>query len=196
MDVSHLLTRTLVRDTGLEIVHASVPLSRSTISRLIVAKMIASTKNWVPTPNRRLSRGCSDRTLGRSVFRVGRQGADRPLGDPSVCGGKGQDGRRGDQDDPRSSAVEPVGKVLPDEIADTEQSRRADPLQLGGGGFDGRGVHAARSFGSMSRRKASSRSTFSGALVTRVRFDSTAYRVTDRWTPSTWPGRAWIRNVA
>ena len=27
--VSHLLTRTLVRETGLEIVHASVPLSRS-----------------------------------------------------------------------------------------------------------------------------------------------------------------------
>ncbi len=36
--VSHLLTRTLVRDTGFEIVQASVPLSRSAMSRLIVAE--------------------------------------------------------------------------------------------------------------------------------------------------------------
>ena len=61
--VSHLLTRTLVRDTGLEIVQASVPLSRSARSRLIVAKMAARTMNWVPIAKSRLSIGRTDRTL-------------------------------------------------------------------------------------------------------------------------------------
>ena len=61
--VSHLLTRTLVRDTGLEIVQASVPLSRSATSRLIVAKIAARTMNWVPIAKSRLSIGRTDRTL-------------------------------------------------------------------------------------------------------------------------------------
>ena len=63
MAVSHLLTSTLVRDTGFEIVQASVPLSRSAMSRLIVAKITARTMNWVPIANSTLSSGCMDRTL-------------------------------------------------------------------------------------------------------------------------------------
>ena len=59
--VSHLLTRTLVRETGLEIVQARVPLSRSAMSRLIVAKMTASTLICVPIPASRLSIGTTER---------------------------------------------------------------------------------------------------------------------------------------
>src|SRR5690348_12387914 len=58
--VSHLLTRTLVRETGFETVQASVPLSRSAMSRLIVAKMTASAMNWVPIANSTLSSGSID----------------------------------------------------------------------------------------------------------------------------------------
>src|SRR3954466_12539298 len=57
VEVSHLLTRTLVRDTGFEMVQARVPLSRSPSSRLIVAKIAARTMNWVPIANIRLSSG-------------------------------------------------------------------------------------------------------------------------------------------
>src|SRR5437764_6437795 len=60
VEVSHLLTRTLVRDTGLETVQASVPLSRSAISRLIVAKITASAMNWVAMANSTLSSGSID----------------------------------------------------------------------------------------------------------------------------------------
>src|SRR5690348_11780901 len=63
VEVSHLLTRTLVRDTGFETVQASVPLSRSAISRLIVAKMTPRTMNWVPRAMSRLSSGRSDSAL-------------------------------------------------------------------------------------------------------------------------------------
>src|SRR4051794_17283706 len=63
VEVSHLLTRTLVRDTGFEIVHASVPLSRSARSRLIVAKIAARTMNCVPSARSKLSRGWTERTL-------------------------------------------------------------------------------------------------------------------------------------
>src|SRR5436190_19186922 len=63
VDVSHLLTRTLVRETGLEIVQARVPLSRSARRRLIVAKITAMTTNCVPTDARRLSIGWSEVTF-------------------------------------------------------------------------------------------------------------------------------------
>ncbi|MDQ2935524.1 MAG: hypothetical protein M3R49_11220, partial [Chloroflexota bacterium] len=71
MEVIHLLTSTLVRDTGLEIVHASVPPSRSARSRLIVAKITAMTMNWVPIACMRLSIGCNDTTL-EEVSAVGK----------------------------------------------------------------------------------------------------------------------------
>src|SRR3954453_22028555 len=64
--VSHLLTSTLARDTGFEIVHANVPLSRSAMRRLIVAKITARTMNCVPTADSRLSSGCIERTLAGS----------------------------------------------------------------------------------------------------------------------------------
>ena len=76
--VSHLLTSTLARDTGFEIVQASVPLSRSAMSRLIVAKITARTMNWVPIADSTLSSGSIDRTLaGPSPGSAGSQ-PDRP----------------------------------------------------------------------------------------------------------------------
>ena len=44
---SHLLRSTLDRETGFEIVHASVPPSRSAMMRLIVAKIATRTWNCV-----------------------------------------------------------------------------------------------------------------------------------------------------
>ena len=88
--VSHLLTRTLVRETGLEIVQASVPLSRSARSRLIVAKMAARTMNWVPIAKSRLSIGRTERTLaGPSPGSAGRDRAAHS-DDPGVGGARGR----------------------------------------------------------------------------------------------------------
>src|SRR2546423_1232482 len=64
VDVSHLLTRMLIRDTGLETVQASVPESRSVTSRLIVAKITASAMNCVPIAYMKLSIGTSEMTFG------------------------------------------------------------------------------------------------------------------------------------
>src|SRR5947207_10419054 len=73
VEVSHLLTRTLVRETGFEIVQASVPLSRSARRRLIVAKIAVRTMNCVPIAKSTLSRGSTDRTLaGPSLGSAGR----------------------------------------------------------------------------------------------------------------------------
>ena len=159
-----LLTRTLVRDNGLEIVQASVPLSRSARNRLIVAKMTASTMNCVPIAKTRSSSGCTDTTWPAVTWdQPGKTG--QPIGDPGIGGGESKDEGRDPEDDHGRLPWSHSARSFP-QTAQAEEPRPAEVRVLGGGRRRS-GPHAARSLESMSRRKTSSRSACSGALATR-----------------------------
>ena len=76
--VSHLLTSTLVRATGFEIVQARVPLSRSAMSRLMVAKIEARTMNCVPIREQVVDR-LHGQDLGRAVPGFRREARRPPM---------------------------------------------------------------------------------------------------------------------